>query len=44
MTGDDMPELAHLMARVIVHGEPPESVAGDVTAFRKRFDALKFIR
>ena len=44
MTGDDMGELAHLMARVIVHGESPDPVAGDVTQFRKRFNTLKFIR
>jgi glycine hydroxymethyltransferase len=44
MTSDTMPELAHLLARVIVQGEKPESVAGDVSAFRKRFDVLKFIR
>lgn len=44
MTGDHMPELAQLMARVMVKGEAPESVAGDVSAFRKPFDTLTFIR
>ncbi len=44
MTAHDMPELAQLMTRIIVHNDPPESVAGDVMAFRKRFDTLKFIR
>jgi len=44
MGADDMPELAKLLARVIVHEEAPDSVAGDVTAFRKRFGTLKFIR
>jgi glycine hydroxymethyltransferase len=44
MTAEDMPELANLVARVVVHNEKPDSVADDVTAFRKRFDTLKFIR
>lgn len=44
MGAEDMGELAELMARIIVQKQTPESVAGDVTAFRARFKALKFIR
>lgn len=40
----DMPELAGLLARIIVKQEEPELVAEDVTAFRRRFDTLTFIR
>lgn len=41
MTADHMPELAHLIGRAL-HGEP-EDVAGDVTAFRQRFQGIHFI-
>jgi len=44
MTAKDMPELAELICRVIVQNETPEEVAGDVTAFRRRFGTLTFIR
>lgn len=44
MTEKDMPGLAALIARVIVHNEPPERVAPDVTAFRRKFGTLTFIR
>ena len=44
MTGDDMGELAVLIARVLVKGEAPEAVAGDVTDFRQRFTKLHFMR
>lgn len=44
MRSADMPELAALMARALVGNEAPESVANDVTAFRRKFDALTFIR
>jgi len=44
MTAKDMPELAELMCRVIIQNETPEQVANDVTAFRKRFGTLTFIR
>ncbi len=44
MTPGDMGELAQLMARVLVDEEPPESVAGDVSAFRGRFTSLHFMR
>lgn len=42
MTHEHMAELAHLIARAL-HGEP-EAVAADVTAFRRRFPRLHFIR
>lgn len=44
MTASDMDELAALMARVLVAGEEPETVAMDVTAFRQRFTDLHFMR
>jgi glycine hydroxymethyltransferase len=44
MTGQDMPELAALIARVVVEDEAPEDVAEAVTGFRRRFGTLKFIR
>ena len=44
MTPADMPELAGLIARGLTGNEAPESVAGDVTAFRKRFDKLHYMR
>ena len=44
MTEKDMPELAALIARGLQGNEPPDAVAADVTAFRRRFDRLHFIR
>ena len=44
MTEKDMPELAALIARGLQGNEPPEAVAADVTAFRRRFDRLHFMR
>jgi len=44
MTPADMPELAALIARGLAGNEAPEAVAADVTAFRRRFDRLHFIR
>jgi hypothetical protein len=32
------------LARIIVTDEAPESIANGISAFRKRFDVLKFIR
>jgi glycine hydroxymethyltransferase len=40
----DMRDLARLIARVLVHGDAPESVRPDAIAFRKRFQALHFVR
>ena len=42
MTSHHMPDLADLVARVLVEGEPPETVAADVTAFRKPFTGVHF--
>ena len=44
MKAKDMPELAELIGRIIVHNEAPEQVCDDVIAFRKRFGTLTFIR
>lgn len=44
MTPEHMPELAELMARVLVAEAPPETVAPDVAAFRQRFRTLHFVR
>ncbi|MDH3580656.1 MAG: aminotransferase class I/II-fold pyridoxal phosphate-dependent enzyme, partial [Hyphomicrobiales bacterium] len=44
MTANDMGELADLIARVLVKGDAPEEVAGDVTGFRQRFTNLHFMR
>ena len=43
MTEADMPELAALIARGLADREPAETVAADVTQFRRRFDRLHFI-
>jgi len=43
MTAADMPELAALIARALAGNEEPETVAGDVTAFRARFDRIRFV-
>jgi len=42
MTAADMPELASLIARAL--GSEPEAVAAEVTAFRQRFQGLRFVR
>lgn len=44
MTPADMPELAALIARALTGNEAPDDVADDVTAFRRRFARLHFIR
>ncbi len=44
MTPDDMPELAELIARVLVKGEDPAGVRPDVLDFRARFQTLHYIR
>ncbi len=44
MEQDNMPELAEMIARVLIKGEPPENVARDVTAFRQCFQKLNYIR
>ena len=44
MTADHMDELAVLIARALGGEEEPEAVAPDVTAFRKQFSELHFVR
>jgi glycine hydroxymethyltransferase len=44
MTVDDMEELAGFIARTLTGNETPEAVAKDVTAFRRRFDRVHFVR
>ncbi len=44
MTPDDMPAIAAFLARVLAKGEAPESVAAEVTAFRRPFDQLHYVR
>ena len=44
MTAADMPELAGLIARALLGNDAPEALAGEVTAFRGRFDRLHFMR
>ncbi len=42
MTQSDMPELAQLIARVLVEGEAPETVAVATTDLRRRFSGVHF--
>ncbi len=42
MTETDMAELAELVARVLMKGEAPETVAPDTSAFRRRFQGVHF--
>ncbi len=44
MGPEHMPELARLIARALDGNEAPEGVAPDVTAFRRRFTELRFVR
>ena len=44
MTVADMPALADLIAQALVGNVAPEAVAAEVTAFRRRFDRLHFVR
>jgi glycine hydroxymethyltransferase len=44
MAPEHMPELAGLIARVLVGNEAAEAVARDVQVFRRRFRTLKFVR
>jgi len=39
-----MPTIADFLARVMVQNEEPASVAADVTAFRKGFQDMRFVR
>ncbi len=44
MEPSDMADVADLVARVLIDGEEPGSVAPDATALRRRFDGLRFVR
>ncbi|MFI5012570.1 MAG: serine hydroxymethyltransferase [Hyphomicrobiales bacterium] len=44
MTAEHMPELAALIARALIGNEDEAGVAADVTAFRKRFRKLHYVR
>lgn len=44
MTEADMPELARLIARALTGNGPTPELAAEVTAFRRRFDRLHFMR
>jgi glycine hydroxymethyltransferase len=44
MGPEHMPELAGLIARGLQGNETPETVASDVTALRRRFSRLHYIR
>lgn len=44
MTAGDMETLAGFVARALVGNEAPEVVGEEVTAFRRRFDRLRFVR
>jgi glycine hydroxymethyltransferase len=44
MGPEDMGELARLIAGALEGDLPPERLANDVTAFRRRFSKLKYIR
>ena len=44
MGPEHMPELAGLIARALIGNETAAVVAADVTAFRRRFEGMKFVR
>ena len=44
MTQDHMPELASLIARALIGNEDEANIAADVTAFRRRFRKLHYVR
>ncbi|MCB0170170.1 MAG: aminotransferase class I/II-fold pyridoxal phosphate-dependent enzyme [Anaerolineae bacterium] len=44
MKPDDMADIATFFSRVFNENEAPETVAPDVTAFKRRFDTLSFMR
>lgn len=44
MTAKDMPKLADLMTAVLGKHKPPESIAPEVTEFRRHFSKLHFVR
>ncbi|MFI4997825.1 MAG: serine hydroxymethyltransferase [Hyphomicrobiales bacterium] len=44
MTQDHMPELASLIARALIGNEDEAGIAADVSAFRRRFRKLHYVR
>ncbi|MEN5080874.1 aminotransferase class I/II-fold pyridoxal phosphate-dependent enzyme [Bosea sp. TWI1241] len=44
MTTEHMPELAGYIAEALSGARAPEAIASDVTAFRRRFDRLHYVR
>ncbi|MDH5558919.1 MAG: serine hydroxymethyltransferase, partial [Alphaproteobacteria bacterium] len=44
MEAKDMPELAKLIVRALKAQDAPESLAPEVTAFRRRFTKMHFVR
>jgi glycine hydroxymethyltransferase len=44
MTTEHMPELAGYIAEALSGVRAPEAIAADVTAFRRRFDRLHYVR
>jgi glycine hydroxymethyltransferase len=44
MGPSDMASLASFVARSLIGNDAPAAIAADVTAFRQRFQTLKFIR
>ena len=44
MQPQDMADIAAFFSRVFNGHEAPETVAPDVTAFKRRFDTLSFMR
>ncbi len=44
MTTDHMGEIASFMKRCLIDCEKPESIARDVSAFRKQFTEMRYIR
>ena len=41
---EHMPAVARFIARVLIEGEAPERVRGDVVALRSSFQALHYVR
>ncbi|MCK5274408.1 MAG: serine hydroxymethyltransferase, partial [Alphaproteobacteria bacterium] len=44
MGPDDMPELAKLVVRALEAQDAPETLAPEVSAFRRKFSRMHFVR
>lgn len=44
MKAEDMPELASFIGRLLIKGTTPETLAGEVTRFRRQFQQLHYVR